>query len=161
MGDGTIYPELPRWSMQFIGTSCLGVGDSKRRKSSSLTINNYLLKHHGGTIVCTIYIYIYRERERGRERIYLEIVLYFRDIKMRYLAGAEFLLLNFSVSEAFASKVLVLGEILFLFSCLRYGYRISSPFYPLNMCFHWGFPWEQTFPIEKPIKDQFVFFYKF
>ena len=54
------------------------------------------------------------EREREREREKMSLLLCLRGRQFRYLAGAVFLFSNFSLSEAFAGEVLVLGEISFL-----------------------------------------------
>ena len=59
LGDDTIYPELlltvgvDRWNKLPV------CWELKDKKNSPLTIDNYLLKHNGVTILYTIYIYIY------------------------------------------------------------------------------------------------------
>ena len=104
-----------------VGTSCQGVDNSKTKKPSP-TINNYLLKHIGVTIIYTIYIYIYIYIYIHLRK--LSLLLWLRDRQLKHFADA--ILLNFSESEVFVGDVLVLGEISFIIFFFVFGMDIVS-----------------------------------
>ena len=70
MVNDTIHPELltvrvVRWS------KLPGSQQLKNKKNRLLTINNYLLKHNGVTIIYTIYIYIERNYHLIFQAVYI------------------------------------------------------------------------------------------
>ena len=103
-GDDAIYLEI----LLLVGTiywnKLFRCWQIKDKNYSLLTINNYLLKHNGVTIIYTIYL----------SRKIVTFVVFERQIIKVFGWSSFSILLNFSKSEAFARQALILGEISFL-----------------------------------------------
>ena len=71
------------------------------------------------------------------------------------------MLFSFLENKAFAGEALVLGEISFLIYLSSVWTSDIFSLLTSNMYSYRGFPWEEAFPIGKPITNHFIFLYYF